>query len=112
MDDAGRLLRATRERHGLSQSRLARRAGTTQAVVSRIERGEASPSLDTLRRLLAAMGWELDVGLRRSRWQDHDPAALRAFGNLTRQGRLAGVERTARDVELLRGAARAPERPS
>lgn len=112
MDKVGRLVRETRERHGLSQSRLARRAGTTQAVVSRIERGEASPSVGTLRRLLAAMGWELDVGLRRSQWQDHDPAALRAFGELTRQGRLAGVERTAREVESLRGAARAPRTPS
>jgi transcriptional regulator with XRE-family HTH domain len=66
MDDVAKLLRETRARHGLSQSRLARRAGTTQAVVSRIERGETSPSMATLRRLLAAMGWELDAGLRRS----------------------------------------------
>jgi transcriptional regulator with XRE-family HTH domain len=106
MEPAGALLRETRERHGLSQSRLARRAGTTQAVVSRIERGESSPSVATLRRLLGAMGWELDVGLRRSRWQDHDPAALRAFGERTPQQRLAGVDRVAQDVATLHGAAR------
>jgi transcriptional regulator with XRE-family HTH domain len=106
MDDVATLLRDTRARHGLSQSRLARRAGTTQAVVSRIERGEASPSIATLRRLLGAMGWELDAGLRRSQWQDHDPDALRAFGKRTPEQRVAGVERTLLDVGSLRGAAR------
>lgn len=108
MDEVGAILRSARERHGLSQRRLARRAGTTQAVVSRIERGEASPSIATLRRLLAALGWELDVELRRSRWQDHDPAALRAFGARTPEQRLAGAAPLARDVALLRGAARRP----
>jgi transcriptional regulator with XRE-family HTH domain len=103
----GALLRQTRERHGLSQRRLARRAGTTQAVVSRIERGLTSPSLDTVERLLAAMGWELDVRLRRSRWQDHDPAALRAFGEQDPQGRLSGIEHAIGTVGELHGAASA-----
>lgn len=106
MDDVATLLRDTRVRHGLSQTRLARRAGTTQAVVSRIERGEASPSIATLRRLLGAMGWELDAGLRRSQWQDHDPEALRAFGARTPEQRVEGVERTLLDVGSLHGAAR------
>jgi len=97
-------------RHGLSQARLARRARTTQAVVSRIERGEASPSVDTLRRLMGAMGWELDVGLRRSRWQDHDAAALSAFGERSPQERVAGIERAARDIAALHGAARREDR--
>ncbi|HEX7291979.1 MAG TPA: helix-turn-helix transcriptional regulator [Conexibacter sp.] len=103
---SGHLVRDLRERHGLSQARLARRARTTQAVVSRIERGEASPTLDTLQRLLAAMGWELDVGLRRSHWQDHDPDALREFGARTPRQRLDGIDRTLQDVSALQGAAR------
>jgi transcriptional regulator with XRE-family HTH domain len=105
MELSGMLIRDLRSRHGLSQSRLARRARTTQAVVSRIERGEASPTLDTLRRLLGAMGWELDVELRRSQWQDHDPDALRSFGARTPQRRLSGIEQTVRDVSALRGVA-------
>ena len=105
MELSGSLLRDLRRRHGLSQSRLARRAETTQAVVSRIERGEASPTLDTVRRLLAAMGWELDVELRRSQWQDHDPDALRAFGAQTPEERVAGIEQTLRDVSAMHGAA-------
>lgn len=105
MELSGPLLRDMRRRHGLSQSRLACRANTTQAVVSRIERGEASPTLDTVRRLLAAMGWELDVELRRSHWQDHDADALRAFGARTPEERVAGIEQTLRDVSALRGTA-------
>ena len=112
MNSTGELIRQTRERHGLSQRRLAIRAGTTQAVVSRIERGQASPSIETLRRLLGAMGWELDVALRRSRWQDHDPDALRSFGRQDPTARLAGIERAIADVGALRGTARRAGRAS
>jgi transcriptional regulator with XRE-family HTH domain len=52
----GTLIRATRERHRLTQTQLALRAGTSQNAVSRAERDEISPSVDTLQRLLAAMG--------------------------------------------------------
>lgn len=103
--DVGRLIRETRERHGLSQQRLARRAGTTQAVVSRIERGAASPSFDTVQRLLGALGWELDMRLRRSRWQDDDADALRAFGALAPQERLRGLETTLAQLSAVRGVA-------
>jgi transcriptional regulator with XRE-family HTH domain len=48
-----------RRRHGLDQATLARRAATTQTYISRIERGEVSPSARTMQRLLAAMGEQL-----------------------------------------------------
>jgi transcriptional regulator with XRE-family HTH domain len=57
----GEIVRATRARHRLSQQSLARRARTTQRHVSRIERGEISPSFETLARLLAAMGEQLEI---------------------------------------------------
>jgi transcriptional regulator with XRE-family HTH domain len=57
--DAGALLRETRRERGLDQAKLARRAGTTQGYVSRIERGTVSPTLRTLERLLHAMGRRL-----------------------------------------------------
>jgi transcriptional regulator with XRE-family HTH domain len=60
--NAGRLLREARLERGLDQADLARRAGTTQAYVSRIERGVVSPSLETLGRLLHAMGLRLRLG--------------------------------------------------
>jgi transcriptional regulator with XRE-family HTH domain len=55
----GALLREARERAGLTQRALARRAGTSQSVVARIELGRADPSTATLARLLAAAGFEL-----------------------------------------------------
>lgn len=56
--DAGRLLRDARARSGLTQRALAQRAETAQSVVARIERGQTSPTFDTLVRLLDAAGFE------------------------------------------------------
>lgn len=61
--DTATLIRATRERVGLSQHALARRAGTSQPAVSRYESGTASPSVQTLDRLLAAMGARLELSV-------------------------------------------------
>lgn len=55
------LIRDARRRHRLSQRSLARRCGTSQTYVSRVEAGELSPSVETLMRLLAAMGEELEL---------------------------------------------------
>jgi transcriptional regulator with XRE-family HTH domain len=70
-------VRDHREQLGLSQRSLARRAGTTQAAVSRIERGLTSPRWETLRSLLLAMGLEpeLHASRLRGRW---DPLHLAA----------------------------------
>jgi transcriptional regulator with XRE-family HTH domain len=73
---AAGLLRKVREASGLSQDDLARRAGTSRPTLSAYEHGRKSPSADTLERLVAAAGIELDVvpfvvwreyGLRRGR---------------------------------------------
>jgi transcriptional regulator with XRE-family HTH domain len=58
---AGELLREVRCRHGLTQRQLAARARTSQAAISRLERGLVSPSVDTLRTLLDLMGEELEL---------------------------------------------------
>jgi transcriptional regulator with XRE-family HTH domain len=58
------LLREARDRAGLSQRELARRAGTTQSVVARIEAGTGKPNVATLERLYAAAGFELQLGLQ------------------------------------------------
>jgi transcriptional regulator with XRE-family HTH domain len=75
----GTLIRQQRERLGLSQRSLARRAGTTQAAVSRIERGLTAPTWETVRALLLAMGCEPEVRARRlrGRWDPVHLAALR-----------------------------------
>jgi transcriptional regulator with XRE-family HTH domain len=61
---SGETLRAARERHGVGQHLLARLAHTSQAQISRIERGESSPSVQTLTRLLAVMGERLTLESR------------------------------------------------
>jgi transcriptional regulator with XRE-family HTH domain len=58
---AGELLREARRRHGLTQQQLADRARTSQAAISRIERDQVSPSVDTLAVLLDLMGEELKL---------------------------------------------------
>jgi transcriptional regulator with XRE-family HTH domain len=57
--EAAVLLRRARRRSGLTQSDLARRAGTSQATVSAYESGRKEPSVATLNRLLAAAGSRL-----------------------------------------------------
>ena len=63
--DAAKLLQTARNRAGLTQRQLARKARTAQSVVARIELGETSPSWSTLARLLKAAGFSLSAGLRR-----------------------------------------------
>ena len=61
--ESAQVLRAARTRRGLSQAELARRAGTSQPVISAYERGHRDPSTETLRRLLAAAGERLHLAL-------------------------------------------------
>jgi transcriptional regulator with XRE-family HTH domain len=61
----GGLLREARKRHGVSQKRLAIRAGTTQSAISRIERDRVSPTFETLRALLALLDEELAIASER-----------------------------------------------
>jgi predicted transcriptional regulator len=60
---AGDVLRAARARAGISQRELARRGGTTQASISRIESGLEQPTLDRLARILAALGFRITIDL-------------------------------------------------
>lgn len=63
--DPGALIRQRRLANGLTQRELARRAGTTQAALSRLEAGELSPTFGTFERLLAAMGEEASIAVSR-----------------------------------------------
>jgi hypothetical protein len=57
--DVSTLLVRVRREAGLTQAGLARRAGTSQAMVARYESGVASPTVRTLERLLRAAGQDL-----------------------------------------------------
>jgi uncharacterized protein len=60
---AADLVREARQRAGLTQAELARRAKTSQPSVNRTERGVSEPSLPILRRLLQACGFRLELRL-------------------------------------------------
>ena len=54
-------IRNLRERRGLTQSRLAELAGTSQPTIAAYEAGTKAPTLGTLRRLAACAGVEAVV---------------------------------------------------
>lgn len=83
----GELIRRTRRKYRVSQRSLAIRTGTDQAAISRIERGEVSPSVETVERLLAAMGEELRLTTERPE-PAHDPVHLREMAKRTPEERL------------------------
>jgi len=57
--DVGAHLRAVRKMHGLSQRELAKRAGVTNGTISLIEQNRVSPSVSSLRKVLAGIPMSL-----------------------------------------------------
>jgi predicted nucleotidyltransferase/DNA-binding XRE family transcriptional regulator len=80
-------LHEARQRAGLSQTELARRAAVTQSVISAYESGARQPSLPVLERLVAATGLELELRVRKA------PSPLaRLTGPMGRKVRAQRVE--------------------
>lgn len=105
----GQLIRDARLRHGLSQRRLALRAGTSQAWVSRVECDQVRPSLESLERLLLVLGERLALQTERLPHDDDDPerrARQRAMPMSERLER--GLGASAFAAELRGRARRAP----
>jgi len=65
--NVARLLKAERERQGLSLNALASRSGLSRQMVSFVESEERNPSLETLLRLTEAMNLELETVIREAR---------------------------------------------
>ena len=95
---SGDLLREGRLRAGLTQAELAERAGTARTQISRYERGEVLPSLETLRRLVQACGLELGFRLYNADLEDHDATLIAQTRRLTPEER---VDRAVRAVKHL-----------
>ncbi len=55
------ILLDARKKSGLTQQELARRIGTDKGYVSRVERGLIVPSVSTLYRIAAAMGFAVEL---------------------------------------------------
>jgi ribosome-binding protein aMBF1 (putative translation factor) len=58
-----RALILARSKAGLTQAQLAKRMGTTQSVVARIESGRNPPNLKTLDKYARALGRRIEVKL-------------------------------------------------
>jgi transcriptional regulator with XRE-family HTH domain len=94
----GELLREARTRRGLDQRTLARRAGTSQVQISRIERGQTSPTVETLARLLAVMGERLVLESEAVRG-NRSTADLRSdFNDLSAEQRVAQAGELSRSL--------------
>jgi transcriptional regulator with XRE-family HTH domain len=97
---ASGLLIEARQRAGLSQRALARRARTAQSVVARIEGGTANPSWQTLERLLRAAGFAINATLIPGlRGRSHMLADVPRILRLTPEERLIELRNAARFFE-------------
>lgn len=61
MISTGTMLRQVREARGLSQREVGIRAGTSQAAICKLESVGANPRINTLQRVVEAMGYTLQV---------------------------------------------------
>jgi uncharacterized protein len=110
--DVAELLRFAREAAGMSQAALAARAGTSQPAVSRYESGASSPSVETLDRLLAAMGARLELSAEASprRLDVRTPRMAKLRANRSRIRRVAH-RHGASNVRIFGSVARGEDRP-
>src|SRR3954452_599108 len=88
----GELVREGRKRAGLTQRKLADRAGTTQSAIARLESGRTAPSLETVERLLRLCGLQLIVEL--APYDDSDVLQAVALDGLTPEQRARRLGRT------------------
>ena len=99
-------IREARGEAGISQRELARRAGVPQSTIARIEAGALSPRVDTVTRVLAAMGRELAV---RSIVSDHQRSLIRRMLELSPADRIRYAAAGGEAVRTLRSSLRKAE---
>jgi transcriptional regulator with XRE-family HTH domain len=89
----GMLIREARLRAGLSQVELAQRSGKDRAQLARWERDAVQPSLETLRELLHACGFDIDLTLVPYVEEEHVDARLQKTLTQSPQERLQAMLR-------------------
>jgi transcriptional regulator with XRE-family HTH domain len=102
--NAGELIRKSRQKADLTQAELARRLGTTQSAVARLESSRSNPRIDTLERALLATGQSLTIRSRRPKSSVDETLIARQL-RLTPEERLRSFEASYRDVRELAGSA-------
>lgn len=73
----GQVIYGARKARSLRQSDLADLSGVTQADISRIERGQVAPTTQTLLKLTAALGVQIQFVLAESDAASAEPISLR-----------------------------------
>lgn len=58
---SGQIIRDIRKEAGVTQSELADKIGADKSYVSRVERGEIMPSVGTFYRIIAALGFRVQL---------------------------------------------------
>lgn len=105
--DVGARLRTVREKMGLSQRELAKRAGVTNGTISLIEQNRVSPSISSLRKVLEGLPMTLSDFFT----FDAEPQQPRVFygkdelpnlGNEQIKLLLVGTSHERRDIAILR----------
>jgi transcriptional regulator with XRE-family HTH domain len=99
LEGLARRIRALRERRGLTQEDFAKACGISVSFASQLERGERSPSYDTLLQVASALALPLSELLR-----EPDPAVDEAAARLLEFVRTRSLD--CAQVERLLGVAR------
>jgi transcriptional regulator with XRE-family HTH domain len=88
---SGTLIREARLRAGLSQSELAERSGKDRAQIARWEADVVQPSFETLRELIRACGFDLELNFVPYAVDEHETKELRERLQRTPQERLQAM---------------------
>ena len=104
--EADALIRHARSAAGLTQADLARRLGTSQPAIVKLERPGANPTVRTLDRVLRATGHQLELSA--PTWSPGvDESLIRKQLELTPAERLRDLERhSAQNRQLMIAGAR------
>jgi transcriptional regulator with XRE-family HTH domain len=88
---SGTLIREARLRAGLSQAELSERSGRDRAQIARWETDVVQPSFETLRELIRACGFDLELNFLPYAVDEHETDELRKSLLRTPQERLSGM---------------------
>ena len=58
---SGQIIRNVRKEENVTQSELAARIGSTKSYISKIENGTMTPSVSTFYRIIAALGFQVEI---------------------------------------------------
>ena len=104
------LVREARKSANLTQAQLAERAGTTQPVIARLERGGGNPTFETLERVLHAAGHRLELNAIEQGLTTVDESLIRQQLALSPAERVRALgEQAAAMQQLVDAGARARE---